>query len=46
MNPQVLTTTKSAPSGSSTSAYPPAASFPSIVSESTRFFGHPSDTNA
>ncbi len=42
MNAQVLTTMTSASAGSSTSWYPRWLSVPSMTSESTRFFGHPS----
>ena len=45
MNPQVLTTTTSAPSASAWRAYPSWASLPSIRSLSTVFLGQPRDTN-
>ena len=44
INPQVFTTAISASPGSVTSSYPFFLSFASILSESTRFFEHPSDT--
>src|SRR5215210_5727282 len=46
MNPQVLTTTTSAPSASGVRAYPSWASLPSILSVSTVFFGQPRLTQA
>src|SRR5262249_53829097 len=42
MNAHVLTTRTSAPSGSRTSSWPARASTPSMISESTWFFGQPS----
>src|SRR5688572_27053182 len=44
MKAQVLTTSTSAPSGSRVSSCPACWANPSITSESTRFFGQPSDT--
>src|SRR6478752_4837777 len=46
MNPQVLTTTTSAPAASGTRAYPSWVSLPSMRSLSTVFLGQPSETNA
>src|SRR5579862_1656408 len=44
MNAQVLTTSTSAVDGSLVSVCPARSARPSITSESTRFFGQPSDT--
>src|SRR6188768_1794954 len=44
MNAQVLTISTSAPAGSRVSSWPACWASPSITSESTRFFGHPSET--
>jgi hypothetical protein len=46
MKPHVLTSTASAPSASSTSRYPPAASRPASSSESTSLRAHPRVTTA
>src|SRR4051812_3653143 len=45
MNAQVLTTSTSAFCGSRVSSWPASCARPSMTSESTRFFGHPRETN-
>src|SRR3954470_3363486 len=44
MNAHVFTTRTSAADGSCVSSCPACAASPRITSESTRFFGHPSET--
>src|ERR1051326_5486600 len=45
MNAHVLTTSTSAPAGSRVNSCPASCASPSMTSESTRFFGQPSDTS-
>src|SRR5687767_11228424 len=44
MNAHVLTTSTSASAGFAVNVWPPSCDSPIITSESTRFFGHPSET--